>query len=277
MNLRILLLISFILLNTYCSLAQQKAAVSKTKKEKPARSFVFAGFSLNTGFPMNDFKEFQKRTGWGINGHFGYQFSAKFPLALCFDLGWMSFGQSSQQQTLTADIYAGNTLVDQLSFPLRITTSNNFLAGDLALRFMAPTTVIIPHIDVIGGFNNAWTATVIYDESSEHYFTEEDDNVITRKTQLSDFTWNYGGAAGFFIELNDMTRISIRACYMFGGEAKYYTTRQTNNWEVTFSNGIYPGKENLSEDDLDVNATPNKSKTDMLVFNVGFNWKFGIR
>lgn len=256
--------------------AQTTPALKKKKKE-PNKYFYF-GLGLQAGIPQREFQKYQDRWGWGLNTQFSYQPSKKIPIAFGLDFGYMTFGQTSQTETLTATISANGTPIDTLSFPLKVTTANNFINTNLLIRFMAPTQVVVPYLDALFGFNSAWTNTSIYDESEEHYFTKEENHLIKSKTQSSDFTWSYGGAVGIMFDVSKVTRINLRAAYLFGGEAQYFTTKQTNNWEVTFSGNPADYKpENVEEGSLDINAVPYKSTTDLLQATIGVIFRFGIK
>lgn len=255
----------------------QTTSTSPKKKKEPNRFFYF-GMGLQAGIPQREFQKYQDKWGWGLNTQLSYQPSKKIPIAFGLDFGYMSFGHTAQTETLTATISANGTPIDTLSFPLKVTTSNNFINTNLLIRFMAPTEVVVPYLDALFGFNSAWTNTSIYDESDEHYFTSESDNLIKSKTQSSDFTWSYGGAVGIMFDVSRVTRINLRAAYLFGGEAQYFTTKQTNNWDVTFSGNPNDYKpENIDDGSLDINAVPHKSTTDLLQATVGVIFRFGLR
>ncbi len=237
-----------------------------------SNAFYFdLGFDL--GIPMQEFKNFNDDVAFGGGFGFFYQPSVKIPILIGADFAFMNNGYKMQRETLYVDIVAGGTVIDQLDIPMRIETSNSINTGHLDIRFLSPTKFFKPYLDAFIGFNNFTTNTEIWDESEEYYLSEADNPLITRSNQNSDWTYNYGGAAGLMVEVGPNFLINVRVAYQLGGEAQYFVEDDIEDWEVTFSS-VPTSEDDIDEDDLDISAIPKQSTTDMILGTVGIAFKF---
>jgi hypothetical protein len=69
--------------------------------------------------------------------------------------------------------------------------------------------------------------------------------------------------------------LNLGVHYAFGGRANYYDNSQIQNWDIQLNTtGYNPNQTNgaFKDDDLTVDATPKRSKTDMLLIQVGLSW-----
>jgi hypothetical protein len=246
--------------------AQAQSNTNKTN------AFYFdLGFDI--GIPVQEFKNTNEELG--VGGGFGlfFQPSVKIPILIGADFAFMNNGYKMQRETLTADIVAGGTVIETLYFPMRIETSNSINTGHLDLRFLSPTKFFKPYVDAFIGFNNFTTNTSIWDESEEYYLSEEDNPLITRTNQNSDWTYNYGGAFGLLVEVNQNFLINARVAYQFGGEANYYVEDDIEEWEVVF-NTVPTSEDDIDEDDIAISAIPKQSTTDMILGTIGVAFRF---
>ncbi|HRI41018.1 MAG TPA: hypothetical protein PLW54_04980 [Bacteroidia bacterium] len=251
--------------------AQTTPPAPPAKQNKDHR--FYAGFSLAFGLPQAEFRDNLNSIGIGIDGMFAWQPSHRFPVALGFDVGYMAYAMHTQRQTLYAEVKSGNTVISTLEIPLRVETASSIVDPQVLLRFIAPTKKVVPFVDAIFGFTYFRTGTSIYDESSRRQLSSAEDGLITRDTNLDDWTMNYGCALGLQYELKPTLAIHVRCAYIFGGEAQYYSGKQAESWDINLTT-TPTDPNNISANELDVNATPYESRTDMINIKAGVTLKF---
>ncbi|MEO8146574.1 MAG: hypothetical protein ABI723_03000 [Bacteroidia bacterium] len=233
--------------------------------------------SCEIGVPINEFYDNLKDVSGGV------KFAVYFPLkkqSLLFiggGLGFGVFGSKTQNVHQDLDVYLGSTLIDRIPIDFRVTTNNNFFNGHVSLRFKYPGKKIQPYAEARVGFNNFYTRTNVYDETYNRMFTyDQSSNQINSSTQLNSFTYSVGGEGGFIFRLG-CWGINVGVAYLMGGEAKYYSKSQIQNWTVSYSgtesdwdaNNVDPSTVALNS-----SAVPLKSPTDMLLCTAGFT--FGL-
>jgi hypothetical protein len=251
------------------------AQPNNNKKPAPKhRSTTFGDFSANLGIPMYSFAETSSSMPFGLNFNIIHQPTSRVPILFGGGIAYLHAGGNRVDRLLTADITAGNIIIDQLSIPLEFRMNNHILNGHGLVRFQAPGKYFKPYIDLVGGFNYLWTGTAVYDRSPQRFFATDDNGLITRKTQESSFTWAAGFGAGAFIYLNPDLFLNINATYMGGGWARYYDKNQINNWDVQLNvNGASDVQSgSLGDDALNVNAFPKNSRTDMIYAQIGIGF-----
>lgn len=251
------------------------AQPNNNKKPAPKnRSTTFGDFSANLGIPMYSFAETSSSMPFGLNFNIVHQPTSRVPILFGGGIAYLHAGGNRVDRLLTADITAGNIIIDQLNIPLEFRMNNHILNGHGLVRFQAPGKFFKPYIDIVGGFNYLWTGTAVYDRSPERFFATDDNGLITRKTQESSFTWAAGFGAGAFIYLNPDLFLNINATYMGGGWARYYDKNQINNWDVQLNvNGASDVQSgSLGDDALNVNAFPKNSRTDMIYAQIGIGF-----
>jgi len=245
-----------------------------SNKEKPVsknRSTTYGDFNANLGITMYSFAETSSSKPFGLNFNIIHQPTSRIPILFGGGFAYLHAGGNRVNRVLTADITAGNIIIDQISIPLEFRMNNHIINTHGLVRFQAPGKYFKPYLDIVGGFNYLWTGTAVYDRSPEGFFATEDNGLITRKTQESSFTWAAGFGAGAFIYLNSDLFLNINATYMGGGWAKYYDRNQVSNWDVQLnvngSSDVQSGS--LGDDALNVSAFPKNSRTDMIYAQIG--------
>ena len=230
--------------------------------------------NLMMGIPMQEYAAVTNSLPFGFNFNYAYQPSTRVPLAFGVNVGYLNVGSRSIDRALTADITAGGMLLDQLYIPLRFEIANNMVQAHVNGRFIAPTNVVKPYVDVLGGLNYLWTSTAVYDDSPERYFATNEDGLITGKTQLDDLTWSAGGGAGVLVQLGRRTHLNAGAHYLFGGRAQFYDRSQIEDWDIQLNvSGVTQGGQGTFEPgDLTYGAVPKKSATDMLTVQLGLTF-----
>lgn len=234
------------------------------------------GLHFSLGFPYGDFKENTDAVGFGGNLDVLFPMQAETPLTFGFNIGYQVYGLNTQFERLTAQISVGSTVIDEIVIPLKIVTTNSIFGMHAMTRLKAPIPFIQPYIQGLAGFRYISTSTRIVDESEDHRYSSEDNRVIVRKTQLGDYILSYGGGAGVQIEISRRASIDFNVTYLNGHEAKYYDGEDTSKWKISFKGSeeewIDGGK--TSGEDFAIDASPKKSETDMLNFQLGIFFTF---
>lgn len=168
-------------------------------------------------------------------------------------------------------VSVGSTIIDRIPVILDVTTSNSVMHFMGLFRFQAPTRFIKPYAEVTGGLQYMFTRTRVTDETQNRIFTSnQDNNEISASTQLRDFTYVFGGGAGFLIPLRSLS-LDFKVHYLIGGKSNYYTRDQINQWSVEFSGS--PNQYDPSNpDNIQLTqqlATPKNTQTDQLLIRVG--------
>ena len=246
---------------------------SQNTTKKPKQKF-YGDIGLELSIPMKEFADSTNAVGFGFGGGVMYQPSTKVPLLIGGDLGFLVYGSNTQRQTLYANITAGNTVIDQLVMPLRFETTNSMFNMHLRMRLLAHTTIIRPYVDGVAGFNSMFTTTSVYDESEQHYFTDPSTDLITSSTEQADITYQVGYAGGMLIDLKKNLHLNLQANYLYGGKISYYDANKTDNWDISLSTTSFSSSNNVNSNDLNINAVPTTSKSNMLLFMASLAWDF---
>ena len=226
---------------------------------------------------MQEYRLATNSLPFGMNLSYVYQPSVKVPLGIGVNFNCLSVGSKTVDRALTADITANGILLDQLYIPLEFQIHNNIIATHLDGRFIAPTNVVKPYVDGLLGFNYLWTSTAVYDRSDKGYFNADENGLITRKTQIDDFTYSVGAGTGVIIQIGRRSFINAGAHYLFSGIAQYYDRSQIKDWDIELNvSGVSQnaGQNTFEPGDMTYSAVPKKSKTDMLMIQAGFTFNF---
>ncbi len=259
------------------STVQAQNTPTNKKKKLPPHSGYF-DLNLQMGVPMQEYSTATSSIPFGFSLSYLHQPSRYVPILIGGDFSYMSVGSKTINRNLTADITANGVLIDQLIIPLQFKINNNLLASHVKLRFLAPTKYVKPYIDGIGGFNYLWTGTEVFDRSNEQFFARNNNNdngLISRKTQQQSFTYSAGVGGGIMFQLKPNMYLNLGVHYAFGGRASYYDNSQIQNWDIQLNTSGYNANQTsgtFKESDLYVDAIPKRSKTDMLLIQVGLSW-----
>ena len=242
-------------------------------------SFYSFGQTLSVGLafgaPQNEFKENTDATGFGMDLAFAIPFQKGFPLSFGLDFNYLVYGSNSQREILSADIVANGTLIDRIEIPLRIVNTNSIFGTHALVRAQAPLEIVQPYIEGLVGFRYISTNTKILDESPDGRYSDDDDNIIVRKTVLDDWLFSYGYGGGFMINVAPKFFIDLRADFFKGQRAQYYDGEDTEAWDVQFSGSEADYLDgSINKGDFDLAAQPRESTTDLLVIKVGIALKF---
>jgi len=227
--------------------------------------------AFSVGVPQNDFRENTDAVGFGFDLSFAFPFDDDVPIYGGLDFNYMVYGRNAQREDLVAEIRTSTgTLLGQLDIPLEIVNTNSLFATHAFIRAVAPLDNIQPYAEGLVGFRYISTNTKILDRSDDGRYSDEDDNVIVRKTILDDFVFSYGFGGGFLVKLSRNVFIDLRADFFRGQRAQYFDGTDTESWNVEFtgSEAAYDPA-NLQKGDLDFATEARSSTTDLLVIKFG--------
>ncbi len=197
------------------------------------------GLGIQIGLPANEFKEAAADlVGFGFGGSI-FRNLGETPFNLGIDGGYMIYGKNTLDTRIKVD---GNW--ENATF----TRNNNLIHGHLALRIRPyfSEMPVVPYFDAMIGFRYLYTRNRLKIDGFDEVETD---------TELYDWAFSYGGAAGVFIKLSPEIALNLRLLYQIGSEAEYATA---DDIEV-FQDGsaIYHVR---------------KSKTDMFIPQVGISF-----
>lgn len=243
------------------------AQVRQPVKKTSSKQAVFADLTLTIGIPMEGFANTTSSLPFGFTLNYLYQPKTRLPFAFGGGITYLSAGSRRINRNLTADITVGNTIIDQLVIPLEFRISNQIVNAHGVMRIQGPSEYFKPYMDLYAGFSYFWTSTALFDRSQEGFFDTNDNNRIFRQSQSNDITWNLGAGAGFMIKVGPSTLLNLGASYMLGGAVNYYDRGQIDTWNIELNASNFnpaQAEQNFSQDDIDVNAIPKRSRTPMI-------------
>lgn len=227
-----------------------------------------AGFGFVVGVPHNEFRLATEAEGYGLNLTIMGKLGTKV-VTFGANMNYMIYGLNRRRETLNTEITANGQVIDSWTIPLRITNTNGIFGTHAIMRITAPSRVVRPYIEGLFGFRYIHTTTKV--EDIDYFWTDQDDsNVLFRRTNLDDWILSYGGGGGLQFELQESMYLDFRAYYLLGSEAEFYDASDTQQWNIEFNSdpGNYD-RDNLNKDDLSVSASPKRSATDMMMFQLG--------
>jgi hypothetical protein len=75
-------------------------------------------------------------------------------------------------------------------------------------------------------------------------------------------------------KLNAQLFLNISASYISGGQVNYYDKNQIADWDIELNPSVATsevGENSLNGNDVNINALPKRSKTDMLMIQMGIS------
>lgn len=215
--------------------------------------------NLHVISPQGPFRQNVDRIGWGVQFAGSYRFD-RTPISLGAEFAFHNYGIDSRDEPLSSTIPDLTVQVDN---------SYNQLALLLAARAEPYTTgAVRPYLQALWGTNYFFTETTISNRFGA------DDEPIARDTNIDDWAMTWGGGAGVQIQLYQTesqvfggvgeemktvpTKIflNLGARYLYGNEATYL-----KEGSVSVSNG-------------QVTYDTSRSKTDMVIYQIGVTVKF---
>ncbi len=208
-----------------------------------------AGANFLLGFPMNEFKDNVKRTGFGGSMQFLlWNPSPQYPYSFGLNVGYINYGMESRREPFSLTIPDVTVDVDR---------TNNIVDFHLLAQIIPPSGSFRPYLELMLGGSYIFTETTIKSRGQEE---------VASSNNFDDWAWSYGGGAGFLINLASYAvpekKISsifldFKVRYLYGTEAEYL-----KEGSVIIDHG-------------QVIYEVSKSKTDLLTANLGVVVYFG--
>jgi hypothetical protein len=211
------------------------------------------GVNFLIGLPQGAFKENVNRAGFGITGNIGLA-PAGTAFMIGVELGYMNYGTESRTEPFSTTI--PDVTVD-------VSTENNLASGRLFFRLQPNNGTLRPYLEGSLGGNYLFTKTSIKNRGNGG---EE----VASSTNLDDFAFCYGAGGGVLVslytkkdkeeepgtlELGEVL-LDLRCTYMAGAEAEYL---REGSIRRVGGRVVYDS---------------NKSKTDLLMIQVGAAFRF---
>lgn len=201
------------------------------------------GINFTLGFPMGEFRDNVKRTGFGISGEFLLLTpTVQNPFSIGLNFGYLNYGSESRTEPFSLTI--PDVFVD-------VNRTNNIVNFHVLFQLAFPTGIVRPYAEALFGGSYIFTETSIKSRGTEE---------VATSTNFDDFAWSYGAGGGFLIQVYSSGNpednvnavfIDLKARYLYGSEAEYL-----KEGSVLIDNGkvIY---------------NTSKSKTDLLTAHIG--------
>ncbi len=201
------------------------------------------GFNFTLGFPIGEFNNNVKRTGFGVSGGFLILTpTVKNPFSIGLNLGFINYGSETRPEPFSSTIPDVTVDVDR---------SNNIVNFHILFQLAFPTGIVRPYAEGLFGGSYIYTETTIKSRGVDE---------VASSTNFDDFAWSYGAGGGFLIQVfssdNPVDKvgsvfIDLKARYLYGSEAEYL-----KEGSVIVANGK-------------VTYNTSKSKTDLLTAHIG--------
>lgn len=235
----------------------------------------FGSVSFSMGLPQNEFRQNTDALGYGLDLTGGISFQEGVPLFFGLDINYMIYGYSRKNEELTAEIRANEVIIDELVIPLRLVNTSSIFGTHALIRAQAPFDNVQPYIEGLIGFRYISTSSKILDRSDNRQYTSRESNVLVRETILDDWLFSYGYGGGMMVNLGSNIFLDFRADFFEGKRAKYYDGDDTKAWSVEFTGSVEDyDEETVSGDDLEFDAEPKESTTDLLTLKLGVVFMF---
>jgi hypothetical protein len=208
-----------------------------TIQAAPERPLIQFGLGLMMGAPVGDFRDSVKFSA-GLTGHLDFGLGGS-PISIGAEGTYLWYGSESRNVPLVGlpDLAVG------------VDTSNEMFLLHGRVRAQRPQGRMRPYVDGLAGFNYISTSTSVDAED-----TDDGDSI----TNIDDLALSVGAGAGVQIGFGaspHSLRLDLSLRYLYGGEAEYLTE----------------GDMRWQEEGL-VILQPRRSRTDMLLVNVGVTW-----
>ena len=219
-----------------------------TIQATPERPLMQFGLGLMMGAPVGDFHD-NVTFSAGLTGHFDFGLGGS-PISIGAEGTYLWYGSERYDVPLVGfpDLAVG------------VDTSNDMFLLHGRVRAQRPQGRVRPYVDGLVGFNYLRTSTSVDAEDTCIYTgtitscSEDGDSI----TNIDDIVLSVGGGVGLQIGFGAAPhpmKLDLSLRYLYGGEAEYLTDGDIR-WQ---------------EEGL-VILQPRRSRTDMLMVNVGVTW-----
>lgn len=180
---------------------------------------ILFNLSPQVGVPLDRFRENLDAVGFGGGASFLFRLRDK-PVYMGLAGSWMNYANEKDAFTVQVDGFFED-------YEWR--TNSNILLGHAVLRFQPDVVFPLkPYVDGMIGFKNLYTKTKLVDLNGE------EDEVIERESNLNDWAFSYGGAAGLHIAFWEHIgiRIDLKVAYLQGANARYLARMDNTDGQV---------------------------------------------
>lgn len=219
---------------------------------------INGGINLQLVVPQNEFDENINTLGGGVNVNGLYRFRDS-PFGLGLDFNFNNFGQDTRDEPLSSTI-------PDLS--VRVENEYNLIQLMMLARIQSQDGILRPYGEGLAGFNYFFTQTSINERGSSS------SDPIATDTNFDDFAFAWGGGGGLQIRVFDR-----RGTESFNEERENSTPVAAGyiNLGVRYLNGSeaeYLREGSIVIEDGEVTYDTLQSRTDMLLFQFGFIFRF---
>ena len=228
-------------------------------------SFTFSQYfggnlSLMGQFPQGEFKE--QGVPWSIGGDISGMYNINDYLAFGINAGGVQYGKTSRQIPFS---YFVSTIY------ITEETTNSLGYGNVFTRITPFQGPVQPYLEGFVGLKNLSTKTTLFNQDcTDDPATDHDDCEIASGTNLTDTAFSYGAGGGLSViitnfvddegESNGELSFFLGMKYLWGNEADYL-----KEGDITFSDP--------AEGPVETFFNPSTSKTDIMQFNIGVQFK----
>jgi len=208
-----------------------------------------AGLNFTLGFPMNEFRDNVKRTGFG--GSLQVLFwnpTKEYPYSFGIDFGYLNYGSESRYEPFSSTI--PDVSVD-------VNRTNNIVNFHFMAQIIPPAGTVKPYLEFLLGGSYLYTETTI---------NSWGDDQVASSTNFYDWAWSYGGGGGIMFQIMPGQKfdkrlgpiyLDLKARYLYGTKAEY----------------LKEGSVIVQPDGVTYEVS--KSKTDLLTISLGAVFYFG--
>jgi hypothetical protein len=203
-----------------------------------------AGINFTLGFPMREFQDNVKRTGFGGSLQVLLGNAAKkYPYTFGFDLGYLNYGSESRLEPFSSTIPDVTVSVNR---------TNNIVNFHFLAQIIPPSGLIRPYLEILVGGAYLFTETTVNGWDSGEQ--------VASTNNFHDWAWSYGGGCGILYQVMPGNQLNgrlgpiyvdLKARYLYGTEAEY----------------LKEGSVIIQPDGVTYQVS--KSKTDLLTVNLG--------
>ncbi|WP_299459470.1 hypothetical protein [uncultured Microscilla sp.] len=233
-----------------------------------AHAQIHTGINATTGFPLNEFKAQNPGTAFGININMFFPHSESSPVFWGVDLNFQGMGAREVSKVVNTDVNGTSVPID-----FKLANRNRLFSGHFVIRAKVPTQGVQPYVEGLVGLKYFYTRTFIKEINTGNSAVSEQE--MTRNSSVGgeslqrSIAFSHGLGIGAQMMFSQFFGANIGLRYLWGSPAKYYTKQDIRDFDVaiTANNGV--GNDEYGAVINGGGIGPRRSRTDMLVLNVG--------
>jgi len=254
-----------LLFHTYsvCPAQNKELSGSQIDKLKNIPTNFFAGLSFTNMVPQKEYMDNLPKSGQGFSLYGGFN-ADPMPFAFGLEFDFLFNGSGTKYRVINGKFPTIDVNYKQTD---TVSTQSMVIPMNLFARIQPDIMgYISPYVEFVVGLS-VMTLSENYNSGVEFFWNKPDTTFFDTTESRSSSAFHYGVGVGAMFKLVDFIGLpashsslnfDIRLRYLFGGEASYWKTDRVdfvNNKPVFY-------------------ITEFKSKTDMIIFNAGFVFKF---